>query len=125
MPKGSPTRRCICGRGKRRGLHKHHVIYQQELRRIVARDHRAADLAGPPDIVRERTLIVDPRNIVLMGYACHAGHHNRSRVLPLAVLPDSCFEFAAEVLGPGPAYEYLRRRYASQDARLEALLAKA
>lgn len=66
--------------------------------------------------------MADRRNLVPLGPRCHAAHHNRSRPLPLHRLPDSVFEFAAEVLGPGPAFEYLRRRYAGGDRRLEALL---
>jgi hypothetical protein len=34
------------------------------------------------------------------------------------------YEFAEEVLGVGPAYEYLRRRYAGPDARLDGLLVR-
>jgi hypothetical protein len=38
--------------------------------------------------------------------------------------PDSVYEFAEETLGAGPAYEYLRRRYAGPDARLDGLLVR-
>lgn len=67
----------------------------------------------------------DPRNLVDINHRCHERHHCRVAVLPLAVLPDSVFEFALELMGAGPAYEYLRRRYQGEDARLGELLAKA
>jgi hypothetical protein len=38
------------------------------------------------------------------------------------MLPDSVFEFAAEVLGAGYGYEYLRRRYDGHDVRHERML---
>lgn len=80
---------------------------------------------GPPDIVTEMSLCADPRNLVWAGYRCHAAHHNRSHPYELRWLPDSAYEFAAEVLGPGRAYEYLRRRYTGPDVRLDALLAQS
>jgi len=70
-------------------------------------------------------LAADKRNLVWLAYDCHMAHHNRAPALTLAKLPDSVFEFAAELLGPGEAFEYLRRRYDGQDARLDALLAVA
>jgi hypothetical protein len=66
----------------------------------------------------------DPRNLVPVTFACHGAHHGRSRPLPLRVLPDAVFEFAAELMGDGPAYEYLNRTYVGRDPRLDALLAK-
>jgi hypothetical protein len=114
--------RCFCGCGKQTGLQLHHVVYQQELRRVVREEHKAAGLAGPPDIIREMTLRGDVRNMVPVGRRCHAAHHNRSKPYELRRLPDSAFEFAAELMGTGRAYEYLRRRYAGDDARLDALL---
>lgn len=93
---------CFCGCGNR-AVHRHHVVYVQELRRA----------GGSPR---------DRRNLVLVAHDCHGGHHNRSHPYALRVLPDSVFEFAAEVLGPGPAFEYLKRRYSGDDVRLDALL---
>lgn len=101
--------RCVCGCGAR-GVHDHHVIYQQELR-------RAARRLGVP----ASRLLRDPRGLVPMAVACHAAHHDRSRPLPLHRLPDEVFEFAREVLGAGPAQVYLARRYAGGDGRLDAL----
>lgn len=92
-------------------------MYRQELRHHVPRPE-----LGPPDIVAELRLMRDPRNLVPVGPDCHAAHHNRSRPLRLAMLPDSVFEFAAELLGPPAAFEYLRRRYDGGDGRLDALL---
>lgn len=112
-------RRCVCGCG-RRAQHGvgHHVIYQQQLRKLTVRD------VGPPDIAREIALIRDKRNLVPVALECHHAHHNGSRKLPLAVLPDGVFEFAGEVMGPGKAYDYLRRHYANDDPRHDALLAE-
>lgn len=101
------SRRCVCGCG-RRGVQKHHVVYVQELRR-----------AGPD---RFEVLRVDPRNLVPVAPGCHAAHHARSVAFPVRVLPDSVFEFAAELLGGPAAFEYLSRRYRGGDPRLEALL---
>jgi len=60
-----------------------------------------------------------------MAFNCHGAHHGRSRTLSLAVLPDSAYSFAVEVLGAGAAYEYLRRRYTGDDPRLTSILEDA
>jgi hypothetical protein len=111
---------CICGCGRQRGCQLHHVIYQQELRRIV----RETTLHGPPDIIREMALAGDRRNMVVVSPKCHAAHHNRSCPFRLADLPDEAFEFARWLLGAGRAYEYLHRRYDGSDPRLDVLLAE-
>jgi hypothetical protein len=101
--------RCACGCGSRGG-HDHHVIYRQELR------HRAT-------LERSyRSLETDRRNIVPMAFDCHGGHHSGAARLHLSRLPDSCFEFAEEIMGAGAAFEYLGRYYAGEDPRLSALL---
>lgn len=87
----------------------HHVVYVQELRRVRSE--------APKTALRE-----DDRNLVPVCLGCHAQHHNRAAPFPLSILPDSVFEFAREVLGVGPAYEYLRRRYIGEDPRLMELL---
>ena len=92
--------RCICDCG-RLVVHRHHVVYRQH---IPAETHE------------------DPRNLVPVANNCHWGHHNASCRYELRMLPDSVFEFAAEVLGPGKAFNYLQRRYAGEDPRLDALL---
>lgn len=100
--------RCVCGCG-RRAVHRHHVVYAQELVRradTVADGHR---------------LLRDPRNLVDVANDCHGQHHARRRPLPLHVLSESVFEFAGEVLGPA-AYGYLSRRYSGGDPRHDALL---
>lgn len=56
-----------------------------------------------------------------VAFECHGAHHSASRRLELRVLPDSVFEFAAELMGAA-GYDYLRRFYRGEDARLEALL---
>jgi hypothetical protein len=110
--------RCACGCGRVRGVQWHHVVYQQEIRRVV----REQTEHGPPDVAREMALLTSRRNLMPLGPRCHAAHHNRSKPLRLALLPDSAFEFAAELLGAGRAYEYLKRRYVGEDPRLDALL---
>lgn len=94
--------RCICGCGQRALPYPHHVIYQQE-------------------IVRRGGDVDDPRNLVPIAFSCHGNHHGRSRPFELGALPDSVYEFAFELMGPA-AFDYLRRRYSGEDARLEALL---
>lgn len=102
---------CICGCGDD-AVHDHHVISRQRLKRECDGD---AALYGR----WER----DRRNLVAMSSGCHFGsQHNRTAPLPLVKLPDSVFEFAVEVLGHGPAYNALRRDYAGEDPRLDALL---
>lgn len=83
----------------------HHIVYRQAVRR-----------AGGDEW--------DPRNALTLGNGCHSSHHRRgSRIVPLASLPDSAFVFAVDTLAAGAAYEYLRRRYSGEDARLDSLLA--
>lgn len=97
--------RCVGPRCTARAVHKHHAVYEQAVQRA------GGDLR-------------DPRNLVPLCRDCHlTGQHQRKRPLPLWVLPDSVFEFAAELLGAGAAYEYLARRYAGRDPRLDALVA--
>lgn len=93
------------------GLQLHHAIYRQELRHLAAGDRR-----------RFAKLDADYRNLFPLCEECHAAHHQRVRVLPLVVLPDSVYAFAKDVMWPERAYEYLRRRYSGEDERLDALL---
>lgn len=110
--------KCACGCGRKHGLQRHHIVYQQEIRKVVSAEHFAANFAGPAPVGREMALLADRRNIVMLGFDCHGAHHNASRRLDLSRLPDSAFEFARELLGGDRAYEYLRRRYAGEDQRL-------
>ena len=100
--------RCFCGCGKRAQV-LHHAITQQEIRRNA----RGRDV---------RALLGDQRNLVAVTDRCHGNHHSRARPYRLGMLPDSVFEFAAEVLGAGKAYNWLRRHYNGEDPRLDALL---
>lgn len=102
---------CVCGCGRRDG-HDHHVVYRQELKHHATREQSF------------RRLETDRRNMVRVAFDCHGAHHMGARRLRLSVLPDPVFEFAGELLGAGAAYEYLRRRYAGDDSRLDALLAE-
>ena len=94
--------RCICGCGKR-AVHEHHAVYQQHI-------YRAGGNAE------------DIRNLVPVAFECHELHHKRARTLELRMLPDSVYEFAAELYGREGAWSYLRRYYVGEDWRLEELL---
>lgn len=111
---------CFCG-CKRPAVARHHCIYEQELRNVVAagRSSKAALPAADRALLAE--LVSDPRNLAPVAFDCHGAHHLRAQPYSLSVLPDSVFEFAAEVLGPR-AHGYLRRRYAGRDERLDDLL---
>jgi hypothetical protein len=66
--------------------------------------------------------IWDPRNSMTLGNGCHSRHHNSTKgKLPLTAIPSAAIEFAYELLGPA-AHDYLKRRYAGTDPRVEALL---
>lgn len=103
--------RCVCGCG-RRSANRHHVIYRQHLRERAERRHDGTSF---------RALVADERNLVAMAFGCHQDHHARSRPLPMRLLPDSVFEFAIEVLGFGPSYQYLARYYGGSDPRHDAM----
>jgi hypothetical protein len=91
---------CIgCGEA---AVQLHHVVYRQHLRRA----------GGDPS---ERV------GMVPVCLPCHAGQHGTHPLL-LVTLPDTAIDWAVATLGPGPAYNYLRRHYAGPDPRLMALL---
>lgn len=97
-------RLCACGCG-RVAIQQHHVVYAQHCR-------------------AEGASIRDRRNLIPVAQGCHGAHHNRTKPYSLASLPTSAFEFAEEVFGAGRAFNYLRRRYADEDPRLDELLCK-
>jgi hypothetical protein len=101
----TPKPKCVCGCG-RRSANLHHAVYAQEVKRHGGN-------------------LKDRRNLVPMAFDCHGAHHGGSKRLQLHMLPDPVFEFAAELMGAGAAYEYLRRYYDGSDMRLEFLLAEA
>lgn len=105
---GKPV--CVCGCGES-AVQRHHVVYQQDLRAAAVRLEATT-----------RELLRDERNLVPVANLCHGRHHSGLRRFPLEVLPDAVFEFAVEVLGAGKAFNYLERRYAGGDPRLDALL---
>ena len=104
---------CICGCGQP-AVVEHHVVFRQALRGVAGRDQARYD-----------ELVSDPRGKVPMAQGCHERAHSRSRPLELGVLPDEVFVFAVEVLGPGRAFNYLRRTCRGDDERLTALLLAA
>lgn len=101
------TSQCSSSRCERKGGQKikalHHIVFRQH-------------------VENERGDEWDPRNAMTVCPACHAAHHARVRLLLAVDLPDSVFEFASELMGPGRAYNYLRRGYEGPDARLDRLL---
>jgi len=99
-------RRCVACGSRNLRRERHHVIREQVVRR-----------AGGS--------VFDARNRVLLCWRCHAEHTNRAQKIALACLPDSAFEFARELLGPGRAYNLLRREYSGEDERLEVLLSES
>jgi hypothetical protein len=97
----------VCVECRNPAVQWHHVIYQQHLRQLGA---------DPSD----------ERDMVPVCLTCHARHHLAQQRLRLATLPDQVYAFALEAFTePGPAYEYLHRRYLGPDPRLDALLAAA
>jgi hypothetical protein len=101
---------CFCGCGQR-GVQKHHAIYEQHLRPLTRPEAR-------------RTLLRDARNLVpSLGTATpriiSAAGRSRWRRCPTRSTSSR-----RRSLGVGPAYEYLRRRYAGPDARLDGLLVR-
>lgn len=99
-PRTCENPECLGRDGRTEG---HHCFYKQMLR-------------------REGGDIWDPRNRFVLCRDCHKEHHGRRMPIALTSLPDSVYEFGVELLGPGAAYEYLRKRYRGQDPRLDALL---
>jgi hypothetical protein len=94
------------GSGRWGRLHLHHVVYEQHVRAN----------GGDP---------YDPDNSLTLCVRCHASHHKSSvnrEHLPLAVLRDENFDYAARLYGTLAAFDYLRRRYAGEDERLKVLL---
>jgi len=106
---------CFCGCGHP-PAHLHHVTYQQELTRVYRTARREGRATRPL-----KAILGDERNLVPAAHLCHGSHHARSQPYRLDMLPDSAYEFAAEVLGVR-AHDWLARRYVGQDARLDALL---
>ena len=78
----------------------HHVIYQQELKRIGRED-----------------ALWDKRNALRLCPRCHGDNHGLYQV-KLTDLTDANYEFAFEVLGER-ASDYLRTKYDGDDPRLE------
>lgn len=101
---------CFCGCG-RRAVHRHHVLYEQFLKREAGRDRALA-----------KRLVKDPRNLVDVAFDCHGAHHNASQKYELRSLPDSVFEFIVAELHVGRGHGFLDRRYAGGDPRLDALI---
>jgi hypothetical protein len=86
----------------RRAVHSHHVVYEAELRR-----------RGLPKY--------DYANLMALDFDCHLSHHNGSQRIPLSLLSDENLDYAFNILG-AYAYDWLGRRYAGTDPRLDERL---
>ena len=91
----------LCAVCERPGLgwHAHHVVYEQELRRLGMRGNE----------------LYDTRNALRLCGVCHAAHHARSKIVKTRKLRDANIEYAFDVLGTR-AGAYLRRRYDDSDS---------
>jgi hypothetical protein len=109
--KGLRCRACL----KRRATHTHHVVYEQKLNEVA--DSRGFENPS----TERRQLVFNVENAFAICFDCHHAHHHASRRIPLYLLSDSNLVFAFRELG-AHAYDYLRRRYAGEDERLEVHL---
>jgi hypothetical protein len=107
---------CFCGCSDP-PVHLHHCVTKQEITRV----HRTLTHEGKATRPL-KVMLDDERNLVPVAFVCHGSHHAASQRYELGMLPDSVFEFAAEVLGRR-AFGVLRRCYVGEDSRLDALLA--
>jgi len=90
--------------------HAHHIVTRQQLRRWAHTTGRNyTDLAS------------DERNLIPLCMGCHSAHHNRTVPITSKALPDDAIRFARDLMGPGPAHNYLRRVYPGDDPRVDAL----
>lgn len=98
--------RCAaCGRPG--AFDAHHVLEKRHCRLY------GAPLHSPDNALRLCSKAAD---------RCHERHTSRQRAVPLVVLRDENIAFAARWLGRAAAYEYLTRRYAGSDPRVDQLL---
>lgn len=88
--------------GSRQAINRHHVVYRQHVR-------------------AEHGDEWDPDNALGLCGSCHPRHHHQKTKLPLIRLRPENIAFAFRLLGTG-GYDYLRRRYAGEDPRLELAL---
>jgi hypothetical protein len=110
----------VCGCGKSAAA-QHHVITRQELKKWSKGKQRCIAKRSWGSLCR------DKRNLVPVAFDCHGAHHSKARPLFLQDLPNGVFQFAAEVMGPGPAVAYLSRYYegAESEPRLAPLVERA
>lgn len=86
----------------KRAQQRHHVVYAQH-------------------VVRESGDVWHPDNALILCVSSHAKTHQGR--LELTDLRDENYRFAVDLLGAPRAYEYLKRRYAGADPRLDELIA--
>ena len=90
--------RCVmCGARAPRG---HHVITQQQLRK----------LPGMGDPIRSESILWDRRNLLALCDRCHARHHSRFLPVPLSVVLQRCPEIVRFASEHGLTW-YLSREY--------------
>lgn len=80
-------------------VHDHHVVYEQHVERMGGDTW-------------------DPGNALGVCFDCHGTHHKQIKKLPISCLHNRNFDFAYELMGLS-ASDYLRRRYAGDDPRIE------
>ena len=90
----------VCGKPN---AHRHHVIYAAEVIRRGGQEH-------------------DPANQLGLCHRHHHLQHSGHERVPLSLLRDENYVFAAELFGAPAAFEWLRRRYAGFDRRHDLLL---
>ena len=65
-----------------------------------------------------------PDDALRVCVPCHLRHHSARKRIPLTCLTDDNIRYAFKVLG-ARAFDYLQRRYAGDDPRLEIFLLNA
>jgi ribosomal protein S14 len=82
---------------RRRGVHRHHVVSEQHVRRA----------GGDP---------WDPANRMLLCLICHAAHTAAVWRLRVARIPDAALAFAVDLFGDERrAADYFQRYYSTQE----------
>ena len=89
----------------------HHVISQDQLRKVALAEGYTAD--------EKRHLLADPANLIPLCSECHRGYHRRARVIDSRRLPDEAIKFAIDTLGMTAACNYFHSHYSGDDPRLE------
>lgn len=92
------SQRCCVMCGTTKGWHAHHVVYEQQLKRLGMSGH----------------MLYDSCNAMRLCKRCHERHHTRVATIPTKKLLDHHIEYACHVLGTY-AVDWLRRYYDDSD----------